>query len=90
MLGTLTIGTVLIGSFIACSVEVTEMVIIVVGVGTTRGWRSTLVGAGCGLILLVGLIGGMGRALAHVPINPLRVAIGALPLTFGLQWLTTG
>ncbi|HET9077339.1 MAG TPA: hypothetical protein VFN68_10425 [Acidimicrobiales bacterium] len=89
-MGSLTLGSVLIGSFIACAVEVTEMVIIVVGVGTTRQWRSTLIGAGCGLTVLVGLVAGLGQALSLVPIDPLRIAIGALLLTFGLQWITKG
>ncbi len=88
--GHLAVNSVLIGSFVACTVEVTEMVIIVVGVGTTRGWRSTLVGAGCGLLLLAMLVGGLGQALSLVPIDPLRVAIGALLLTFGLQWVRQG
>ncbi len=88
--GQLTLGAVLIGSFIACSVEVTEMVIIVVGVGSTREWKLTIVGAASGLLVLVVLIAGLGQALSLVPINPLRVAIGALLLTFGLQWLRQG
>ncbi len=84
------LGPVLIGSFVACSVEVIEMVIIVVGVGVARGWRSTLIGAGSGLVLLVGIVAGLGQALSLVPIDTLRVVIGALLLTFGLQWLTKG
>ena len=88
--GQLSLGAVLIGSFIACSVEVTEMVIIVVGVGSTREWKSTIFGAASGLLVLVVLIAGLGEALSLVPINPLRVAIGALLLTFGLQWLRQG
>ncbi|MGH9076213.1 MAG: hypothetical protein ACRDY0_01955 [Acidimicrobiales bacterium] len=89
-MGSLTIGAVLIGSFIACAVEVTEMAIIVVGVGTTRRWRPTIIGAACGLVVLAALIAGLGQALSLVPIDPLRVAIGALLLTFGLQWLQKG
>ncbi len=84
------IGPVLLGSFVACSVEVIEMVIIVVGVGVARGWRSTLVGALSGLVVLAAVVLGLGQALALVPINTLRIAIGALLLTFGLQWLTKG
>ena len=33
-------------TFLAACVEVIEMVIIVVGVGSVRGWRSTWLGAG--------------------------------------------
>lgn len=86
----ISIGPVLIGTFIGAAVEVTEIVIIVVGVGTTRGWRSTLVGAGSGLIVLGGIVGALGQALTLLPIDPLRITIGALLLTFGLQWLTQG
>lgn len=89
-MGSLTLGAVLIGSFVACAVEVTEMAIIVVGVGTTRRWRPTIIGAASGLLVLVVLIAGLGQALSLVPIDPLRVAIGALLLTFGLQWLQKG
>ncbi len=31
-------------TFLAAAVEIIEMVIIVVGVGAVRGWRSTLLG----------------------------------------------
>jgi uncharacterized membrane protein len=86
----ITVGAVLVGTFVACSVEVIEMVIIVVGVGTARGWRSTLVGAASGLVVLAAVVAGLGAALRLVPIAPLRVVIGALLLTFGLQWLTKG
>jgi uncharacterized membrane protein len=33
-------------TFLAAAVEIIEMVIIVVGVGAIRGWRSTLLGTG--------------------------------------------
>ena len=84
------LGPVLIGSFIACSVEVIEMVIIVVGVGVARGWRSTIIGALSGLTILAAIVLGLGQALQLVPIDTLRIAIGGLLLTFGLQWLTKG
>ncbi len=81
---------VLVGAFVASSVEVTEMVIIVVGVGATRGWRSTWIGAGSGLVVLVGIIAALGRALQLIPIDTVRIVIGALLLTFGLQWFRQG
>jgi uncharacterized membrane protein len=37
-------------TFLATAVEVTEMVTIVVGVGSVRGWRSTWLGAGLGVL----------------------------------------
>ena len=45
-------GVVLLTTFLASSVEAIEMVIIVLGVGAARGWRSTLVGAAAGLVVL--------------------------------------
>jgi uncharacterized membrane protein len=38
-------------------------------------------------VLLIGLCAGLGGALAQVPIDPLRVIVGALLLLFGGQWL---
>jgi uncharacterized membrane protein len=38
--------SVFVTTFLAAAIEVIEMVIIVIGVGTIRGWRSTWLGAG--------------------------------------------
>jgi uncharacterized membrane protein len=84
------IVTVLITTFLASAVEAIEMVTIVVGVGATRGWRSTLLGAAAGFVVLAVLVAGFGLALSAIPIAPLRLIIGALLLIFGLQWLRKG
>jgi hypothetical protein len=73
-------------TFLAAAVEIIEMVIIVVGVGAIRGWRSTLLGTGAGLAVVAALILALGTALTHVPINVLRVVAGSLLFVFGLQW----
>lgn len=83
-------GAVLIGVFVASAVEVIEMSIIVVGVGAARGWRSTLIGGAAGMLVLAALAIGLGQALSLIPIDVVRVVIGALLLTFGLQWLRKG
>jgi uncharacterized membrane protein len=83
-------GTVLIAAFLASAVEAIEMAIIIVGVGTTRGWRSTLLGAGGGFGVLAVLTVALGGALSLVPINALRLVVGGLLLVFGLQWLRKG
>ena len=75
---------------LAAAVEVIEMVLIVVGVGSVRGWRSTLIGTVSGMILLVGIVAIAGPALKALPIDTLRLFIGALILVFGLQWLRKG
>ena len=81
---------VLITAFLASAVEAIEMVTIVVGVGTARGWRSTLLGAAAGFGLLAVLVAALGLALSAIPIAPLRLVIGALLLVFGMQWLRKG
>ena len=83
-------SSVFITTFLAACVEVIEMVIIVVGVGSVRGWRSTWLGAGAGLAVLAVLVLAFGTALTAVPIGVLRLAVGSLLLVFGLQWLRKG
>ena len=82
--------TVLVSTFLAASIEVIEMVAIVIAVGATRQWRGALAGALGGLVVLAVLIGGLGTALQQVPLSPIRVVVGALLLTFGLQWVRKG
>lgn len=82
--------TTAITTFLAASVEVIEMVIIVVAVGTVRGWRATLVGGGSGLVGLAVIVAAFGAALSAIPIGVLRLIVGALLLVFGLQWLRKG
>jgi uncharacterized membrane protein len=78
---------VVAGAFLASAVEMVEALTIVLGVGVVRGWRSTLIGAGAALIVLALLVAALGPALSHIPINALRLVVGALLLAFGLQWL---
>jgi uncharacterized membrane protein len=82
--------SVFVTTFLASAVEVIEMVIIIVGVGSVRGWRSTWLGAGAGLAVLAVLVLVFGTALQAVPIDTLRLVIGSLLLVFGLQWLRKG
>ena len=82
--------TVLVSTFLAASIEVIEMVAIVVAVGATRQWRGALAGTLAGLLVLVVLIAALGTALQQVPLSPIRVVVGALLLTFGLQWVRKG
>jgi uncharacterized membrane protein len=73
--------------FLACAVEAVETLTIVLAVGTTRGWRSTWNGVGAALIVLAAFVAVLGPALTAIPINALRLVVGALLLIFGLQWL---
>jgi hypothetical protein len=74
-------------AFLASAVEAVEALTVVLATGVTRGWRSTLIGAGAALLVLAALIAALGPALASVPISTLRLVVGALLLIFGLQWL---
>jgi uncharacterized membrane protein len=78
---------ILLGAFAASAVEAVEALTIVLGVGIVRGWRSTLIGAGLAGVVLAVLIAALGPALRVVPIETLRLVVGALLLAFGMQWL---
>lgn len=74
--------------FGASTVEMVEALTIVVAAGTTRGWRSALEGAAAAAVVLAVLVGAIGVPLVHyVPIDALRVVVGALLLVLGLSWL---
>jgi uncharacterized membrane protein len=68
-------------------VETVEALTIVLAMGVTRGWRSTLVGAGVAILALAIIVAALGPALTVIPIEILRLVVGALLLVFGLQWL---
>jgi uncharacterized membrane protein len=76
-----------LAAFIACAVEMVEALTIVLAVGTTRGWRSPLIGAATAALALAVIIAVLGPALTRVPISALRLVVGGLLLAFGLQWL---
>ena len=64
-----------------------EALTIVLAVGLTRDWRSALTGAGVAAVALSALVAALGPALTLIPIDDLRLVVGALLLVFGLQWL---
>jgi uncharacterized membrane protein len=73
--------------FLACAVEAVEALTIVMAVGVTRSWRWALTGVGAGIGVLAVIVAALGPALTALPIDALRVIVGALLLVFGLQWL---
>jgi uncharacterized membrane protein len=83
-------GAVFTSTFFAAAIEVIEMVAIVVAVGVARSWRASLLGAAGGLVVLAVLVAALGTALRNVPLQPIRLVVGALLLVFGLQWLRKG
>jgi uncharacterized membrane protein len=76
-----------ISVFLACAVEAVEAFTIVLAVGTTRRWSSALAGVGAATLVLAVLVAALGPALTSLPLGVLRVVVGGLLLTFGLQWL---
>jgi Ca2+/H+ antiporter, TMEM165/GDT1 family len=87
----LTFVLVAIGAAVAVSVELLETLAIVLAVGVTRRWRDALVGSAwaVGVCALLAVVVGP-VVLASVPLDTLRVTIGALLLLFGLEWLRKG
>jgi uncharacterized membrane protein len=73
--------------FVACVVESVEAATIVLASGTTREWRSTWLGVGAASVVLAAVVAVLGPALTALPIDVLRIVVGGLLLTFGLQWL---
>jgi uncharacterized membrane protein len=73
--------------FLACAVEAVEAFTIVLAVGTTRRWSAALAGVGAAVLALAVVIAALGPALTVLPLGVLRVVVGGLLLTFGLQWL---
>jgi uncharacterized membrane protein len=76
-----------ISVFLACAVEAVEALTIVLAVGVTRSWRSSLTGVGAAALVLAAITAALGPALTALPIDALRVVVGGLLLVFGLQWL---
>src|SRR5262245_40553469 len=74
-------------TFVASAVEAVEALTIVLAVGVVRGWRSTLIGVGAATLVLGAVVAVLGSALGAIPIDALRLVVGALLLAFGLQWL---
>jgi uncharacterized membrane protein len=74
--------------FGASLVEMVEALTLVVAAGVSRGWRSALEGAAAAALLLGVLVVVVGIPLVrYIPIDALRVVVGALLLVLGLSWL---
>jgi uncharacterized membrane protein len=73
--------------FVACAVEATEALTIVLAAGLTREWKSTFQGMAAALVVLAVVTAAIGPAISSLPLTALRLVIGALLAIFGLQWL---
>jgi uncharacterized membrane protein len=75
-------------TFLASAVEFVEAFTIVLVVGITINWRSSLVGALAAAATLAVIVGTLGVALVKwVPLNDLRLFVGIILILFGLKWL---
>jgi len=80
-----------ISVFVAAIVEMVEALTIVLAMGMTRSWRSTIWGICVALVCLAGFTAVTGYALATwLPRSWLQLVVGVLLLIFGLQWMRKG
>jgi Ca2+/H+ antiporter, TMEM165/GDT1 family len=81
----------LIGSALACGLELLEALAIVLAVGSTRRWRDAVLGAVGAVALLAVVVVVVGPlVLAQLPLELLKIVIGTALLLFGLEWLRKG
>jgi uncharacterized membrane protein len=73
--------------FVACAVEAIEALTVVLAVGLTRQWRSTVQGMAVALLVLAAVVAVLGPTVTLLPLSVLRLVVGALLAIFGLQWL---
>jgi Ca2+/H+ antiporter, TMEM165/GDT1 family len=87
----LTFLLVAVGAAVAVGVELLEALAIVLAVGVSRRWSDALLGsaAAVGVCALLAVVIGP-VVLASVPLDALRLTIGALLLLYGLEWLRKG
>jgi uncharacterized membrane protein len=79
---------VAIAAFLASAVEFVEAFTIVLVVGVTINWRSSLVGAFAAAATLAVIVGTLGVALVQfVPLDALRLVVGIILILFGMKWL---
>lgn len=75
-------------TFLASAVEIVETFTILLAMGLTRGWRSTIAGALAAAVLLAVVTVVAGYSILRlIPESLLQLVIGTLLLIFGLQWL---
>jgi Ca2+/H+ antiporter, TMEM165/GDT1 family len=76
-----------LAAFFASMVEFVEALTVILAVGTVRGWRGALMGAGAAIAVLLALVAVLGPALRAIPLTWIQIGVGALLLLFGLRWL---
>jgi uncharacterized membrane protein len=81
------VGTTVVAAFLASLVECVEALTVVLAVGSVRGWKSALAGAGAALAVLAALVALLGPQLRRIPLNVIQLVVGTMVLLFGLRWL---
>ena len=82
---TTTLWFVFASAFLASAVEFVEAFTIVLVVGVTVNWRSSLAGAAAAVGALAVIVGIFGTALVQfVPIEALRLVVGILLILFAV------
>jgi uncharacterized membrane protein len=75
-------------AFLASAVEFVEAFTIVLVVGVTMNWRSSLAGALAAAATLAVIVATLGVTLVKfVPLDVLRLVVGIILMLFGLKWL---
>ena len=81
------VGTTALAAFLASLVEFVEALTVVLAVGSVRGWRSALAGAGAAVLVLASLVALLGPQLQRIPLQVIQLVVGTMVLLFGLRWL---
>ena len=80
-------GPTILAAFLASLVEFVEALTVVLAIGSVRGWRDALAGAGAALAVLLAIIVALGATLTRIPLDLLQLVVGTLLLLFGMRWL---
>lgn len=82
------IWSLFLPAFLASIVEFVEALTIVLAIGTTINWKSSLWGVVAGFATLTVLVAVFGSTIVlFVPMNILRIVVGFILILFGIQWL---
>lgn len=77
-----------LASFIGTTVEFVEALTIILAVGVTRGWKSSLAGAFTAVIILAVLVAVIGTPLVQIiQTQWISLVVGLFMLLFGIRWL---
>jgi len=83
-------GALFIAVFLACLVERSKALTIVLAAGTVGLAFGRFLGVVAGVVSLGVIVAAAGPALTAVPLTGLRVVVGGLLLILGLQWRPQG